>query len=496
MSEAGDTVIVQAPAGALRGVRTPGATEFRAVPYAAPPTGANRWRAPIAAPQWTGVRDATEFGPDAMQRPSPLQAHSRAPGAGEDCLYLNIAVPEGGGEHLPVMVWFHGGSFMFGSASDRRTDPAAFAREGVICISVGFRLGIFGFLAHPDLAAESIANSAGNYSLLDQIAALRWIRDNIAAFGGNPDRITIFGVSSGGAAAALLLVSPLAKGLFHQAILESAGAFRPLARLDQAMIEGVKLGPVADLRRRSAEEILALETRLVPAQRSLTSARILRPIRDGWVVPADEHVAFSTGQIYAVPAIVGSNTDEGSRLVAAWKIDNREDWSAILRADFGPAARKAEQLYPAATDADARPAIAALFGDTQFQLGARELARRLGEHQPRTFRYLFTKKRAGASDGPHHGGEVPYVFGHLDQPPIGGATVEPDARDVSLSESIRRAWVRFAATGIPGTIDGVAWPDARSGSFVELGETTTVRAEWREAQIDFLCGVLGIGAKQ
>lgn len=488
--------IVRAPAGDLRGVRSPGAIEFRAIPYAAPPTGWNRWRPPAPVPRWTGIRDATQFGPDAMQRPSPMQTHSRAPGSAEDCLYLNIAVPEGGGEHLPVMVWFHGGSFMFGSAADRRTDPAEFAREGVICISVGFRLGIFGFLAHPELAAESDRGSAGNYSLLDQIAALRWIRDNIAAFGGNPDRITIFGVSSGGAAAALLLVSPLAKGLFHQAILESAGAFRPLASLDQAVIEGVRIGEIADLRGRSAEEILALETRLVPAQRSLTSARILRPIRDGWIIPADEHVAFATGQAAAVPTIVGSNADEGSRLVAAWKIDDRADWAAILDADFGRSADQAKRLYPAATDVDVRPAVAALFGDTQFQLGARELARRLGEHQPRTFRYLFSKRRAGASDGPHHGGEVPYVFGHLDRPPIGAATVEPDERDVDLSQSIRRAWVRFAATGIPGSIDGIAWPDARSGYFLELGDETAVRSEWRERHLDFLSDFLGIGTKR
>lgn len=427
-----------------------------------------------------------------MQRPSPMQAYSRAPGMDEDCLYLNIAIPEGGGRHLPVMVWFHGGSFMFGSASDRRTDPSTFAREGVICISVGFRLGIFGFLAHPELAAESDGGSAGNYSLLDQIAALRWIKDNIAAFGGNPNRITIFGVSSGGAAAALLLVSPLAKGLFHQAILESAGAFRPLASLDQAVIEGVRLGGIADLRGRSAAEVLALETRLVPAQRSLTSARILRPIRDGWVVPADEHIAFAAGQANCVPTIVGSNSDEGSRLVAAWKIDDRNDWAAIIDGDFGSAAERAKFLYPAASDADARPAIAALFGDTQFQLGARELARRLGEYQPRTFRYLFSKRRAGGPDGPHHGGEIPYIFGHLDQPPVGVATAEPDARDVELSRSIRHAWVRFAAAGLPGDIDGIAWPSAASGSFLEIGNETKVRSEWREPQLDFLADFLCI----
>lgn len=492
----GADYIVKAPVGDLRGVRVPGAIEFRAVPYAAPPTGENRWRPPTTAPEWSGIRDATSFGPDAMQRASPMQAYSRAAGSAEDCLYLNIAVPEGGGEHLPVMVWFHGGSFMFGSASDRRTDPAVFARDGVICISVGFRLGIFGFLAHPDLAAESDHGSAGNYSLLDQIAALRWIRNNIAAFGGNPDRITIFGVSSGGAAAALLLVSPLARGLFHQAILQSAGAFRPLAGLDQAVLAGVRLGAIADLRGRPSEEILGLETKLVPAQRSLTAARILRPIRDGWIIPADEHVAFSNGQVASVPTIVGSNADEGSRLVAGWKIDEQKDWAAILDADFGAAAKEAKQLYPAASDAESRQAIAALFGDTQFQLGARELARRLGEYQRKTYRYLFSKRRAGAPDGPHHGGEIPYVFGHLDCPPAGAATVAPDIRDVQLAKSIRHAWVRFAAAGLPGDIDGIAWPEAVSGSFLEFGNQTSVRSEWRERHLDFLSDFLGIGANR
>lgn len=494
MTDADVFPVVETPAGLLRGIRSPGdIAEYRAIPYAPPPVGRLRWRPPGPAPSWQGVRDATHFAADAMQRPSPLSAFSRAPAASEDCLYLNVAVPASGGECLPVMVWFHGGSFMFGSASDSRTDPAQFAREGVVCVTVGFRLGIFGFLAHPDLVSESTERSAGNYSLLDQMAALHWIQNNIASFGGNPDRVTIFGVSSGGAAAALLLTAPQAKGLFHQAILESAGSFRPLAALDQAVVEGVALGRAADLRQASAEEILALEPRLVPKQRSLTAPRILRPIRDGWVIPADEHVAFQTGQVNAVPSIVGSNADEGSRLVAAWAIDRREDWGAVIEADFGAKAAKAKQLYPAASDGDARGAIAAVFGDSQFQLGARELARRLGERQPKTYRYLFTKRRAGAADGPHHGGEVPYVFGHLDMPPFGAATVAPDARDVDLSASMRRAWVRFAATGIPGSIDDIDWPAAMTGEFLDLGAKTSVRSEWREPQLDFLSEFLMLG---
>ncbi|MFM2272038.1 MAG: hypothetical protein RL702_1103 [Pseudomonadota bacterium] len=475
--------VVEAPVGALRGVREDGIDRFLGIPYGAPPIGPLRWRPPQPAEAWDGVRDAGSFGPDPMQRSRP--AGSRAPGCAEDCLTLNIWAPAEPSAPRAVMVWFFGGSFMHGSAADLRSDGAVFAREDVVHVSISSRTGIFGWLAHPELVAESPEGSAGNYGLLDQILALRWIRRNIATFGGDPSRVTLFGVSSGGASIALLMASPLAAGLFDRVILQSAGSFRPLAGLDAAAEAGGQLGALSDLRALPAEAVLALEPRLVPAVRGLTTPRILRPIVDGTVVVQQERAAFRSGQFSAVPAIVGSNLDEGSRLIATWPVDDLAGWRSIIDANFPLEPDRAAALYPAAGDAEARPAVAAMFGDSQFQLGTRELARALRGKGAPVYRYLFTKRRAGAADGPHHGGEVAYVFGHLDCPPAGAVETPPDQRDLALSRAMIKAWATFAKTGNPGEIDGLAWPDA-ADRMVEMGESTRLRSGWRDEQLDFL----------
>jgi len=475
--------VVAAPAGAVQGLREGGVDRFLGIPYGAPPVGPLRWRAPRPAEEWQGVRDAGSFGHDPMQRSRP--AGSRAPGCSEDCLTLNIRAPAEPGPPRAVMVWFFGGSFMHGSAADIRSDGAIFAREDVVHVSINSRTGIFGWLAHPGLVAESSHGSAGNYGLLDQILALRWIRRNIAAFGGDPSRVTLFGVSSGGASIALLMASPLAAGLFDRVILQSAGSFRPLAGLAAAAEAGGELGSLEDLRTLPAEEVLALEPRLVPAVRGLTTPRILRPIVDGEVVVQQERAAFRSGQFSAVPAIVGSNLDEGSRLIASWPVDDMAGWRTIVDTNFPLDPARTCALYPAASDAEARPAVAAMFGDSQFQLGTRELARALRRKGAPVYRYLFTKRRAGAVDGPHHGGEVSYVFGHLDRPPAGAVETPPDERDLALSRDIVRAWASFAKTGNPGAIGGLDWPED-ADRMIELGESVQVRSGWRDEQLDFL----------
>ncbi len=280
------------------------------------------------------------------------------------------------------------------------------------------------------------------------------------------------------------MTSPLAAGLFDRVILESAGSFRPLATLDAATAAGAELGSLAELRALSANAVLALEPRLIPAVRRLTAPRILRPIRDGWVIPLDERDAFETGAFQAVPAIVGSNADEGTRLTLTWPADDLAGWNKIVDDNFALRGDDARRHYPAMVDGDARAAVADMFGDTQFLLGTREIARALRRVGERAYRYLLTKRWAGMTDGPHHGGEVPYVFEHLDGPPW-SKLGPPDARDVALSAAIRASWIRFAATGEPGLIDGVSWPTADQG-FVDLGETTRIEQRWRDEQLDFL----------
>ena len=474
---------VETSGGPVQGTYEGGIARYLGIRYAEPPVGPLRWKPPVPIRRRPEIFDASSFGPDAMQRQPPVT--SRATAIDEDCLRLNIWAPPPSEIPRAVMVWFYGGSFVSGSASDGRVDGTAFAEEGVIYVSVTSRVGIFGWLAHSGMREESPHDTAGNFGLMDQIEALRWIKANIAAFGGDPYRVTVFGVSSGGAAISLLMTSPEAEGLFHRAILQSPGAFRPLAGLDDAIAAGDALGDLATLRELSAADVLALEPKLIPAMRGLTTPRILRPIIDGWIVPMDERLAFERGAFARIPVIVGSNADEGSRLTATWPVETLEALSEAIEANFPLASQEAASLYPAAEPSNVRGALADMFGDTQFQLGAREIARWVEAHGSTAFRYVFKRRRGGGTEGPHHGGEVCYVFRHLDLPPVTASELPTDSRDERLAEAFHETWARFAAQGLPGSFDGVAWPRASEG-FLDIGEATQMGLRWRDDQLDFL----------
>ncbi len=487
-----DRLTVATCGGAVQGViargagAEPGIRVWRGIPYAAAPAGALRWRAPQPASAWAGVRLAHAFGPDFPQ--APLAA-SRAPTQSEDCLMLNIWSPlEAANSPRPVMVWLHGGGFTGGSGADARCEGTRLAQHGVVVVTFNYRSGLFGFLAHPGLRAESEHGVSGNYGLLDQLALLRWVRDNIAGFGGDPSRVTVFGVSAGSASIALLLTSPLALGLFHQAIAHSPGTARPLASLQDAELAGATLGDdIAALRALSASEILALTPRLAPKVRGLTTPRVLRPIRDGWLLPEDERPVFKQGRLRAMPLIVGTNRDEGSLLTAAWPMRTRAEHRQLIAANFAGATQQALALYPAATDADVRASVAAMFGDTQFNYGARLLAQAMSRVEPRTWRYLFTRRRPGQLDGPHHGDEVAHVFGNL-AVGRGSEAAAFDARDEELSAALRRAWVAFAMHGDPNAPGSASWSRfTQSGDgHLEFGDAIQSGSAWRREQLDFL----------
>lgn len=468
--------------GKLRGRREGDGAVFLGIPFAAPPVGPLRWRPPQAVSGWTGVRDALAFGPDVPQPPDP---HFRASAQDEDCLFLNVWTPSlAAGARLPVLVWFFGGGFVGGSGSDDRCDGASLAAEGAVVVTVNYRCGLFGFLAHPALGAESEHCVSGNYGLLDQLAALAWVRDNIASFGGDPERVTAFGYSAGSASIALLLTAPAARGLFHRAVLQSPGAGRPLASLQDAERAGLALGTdLAALRALPAREVLARTSLLTPAVRGLTTPRVLRPIRDGWLLREDERSAFHAGRFTSMPLLVGSNVDEGTVLTRAWPVDDLAAWRRLVDANFGSAAAEAAALYPAHADAQARPAVAAMFADTQFNYGTRLLARSMAAREARTWKYLFTRRRPGQQDGPHHGDEVGHVFGTL--PQAGGVH---DAVDAALSRAMRKAWVAFAASGDPNTTGAPRWEAYRPGedNHLELGDALRSSAAWRRPQLDFL----------
>ena len=470
--------IVETELGVVRGSRGTTVETFLGIPYASPPVGELRWKPPGELEPWQGLLDAESFGPDAMQR--SLLSTSRAPRLSEDCLRLNVWRPRHRNGLRPVMVWIHGGSFAFGSASDLLQDGSTFAGEGAVFVSIASRVGIFGFLAHPELAEESSARSCGNYGLLDIIAGLRWVKQNIASFGGDPQRVTAFGVSSGAASIAMLMTSPLAEGLFDRVILESPGSYRPLASLEDACAAGAKLGPLSKLRGSSEQVVLAMESQLIPVMRKLTAPRILRPILDGWVLPYQERDAFEAGSFIAVPTMIGSNADEGSLLVASWPINNLASWNQVIEENFGDSPDEARRLYPALKDEDAKAAVSEMFGDTQFSLGVREIARQVAKRQPNTYRYLFTRRRAGATKGPDHGGEVVYVFKSL-----GKDSLPIEDRDTSLATSMHTAWLRFAETGIPGDVENVRWVPVTSG-ILELGDRVRIRDSWRAEQLDFV----------
>jgi para-nitrobenzyl esterase len=454
---------------------------FKGIPYAEPPTGDLRWRPPQPVKPWTGIRTAAAFGADP---PQAATSRTRAASMSEDCLTLNIWAPETRpGELRPVMVWLYGGSFVSGSGSDPRCDGASFARKGVVLVTINYRIGVLGFMAHPELSAESPQASSGNYGLLDTLAALQWIQRNISAFGGDPRQVTLFGVSAGAALISLLLTSTLARGLFQQTIQQSPGAFRPLSSLAEAEAAGVRLGrDIAGLRKLSTEEILKNTPLFVPQQRGLTTARVLRPIRDGWVIPSDEREAYAGGRIIAVPSIVGTNADEGSKLTATWQVNTAEQLDALIAESFGAQAGRAHALY---AGADVRRSVAEMFADTQFNVGARGVMRGLRDKGAPVYRYLFTRRRPGSA-APNHGDEVPYVFASLAV--AAGLDPQPfDQDDLALAETMQDAWVRFAATGNPNGGSLPPWPasDARE-NYLELDSTIRVASGWRQTQLDFL----------
>jgi para-nitrobenzyl esterase len=478
---------VQTDAGAIAGTMADNAIRvFKGIPYAAAPVGSLRWRPPQPVAPWSGVRQAVEFGFDC---PQTGDVGSRAPGQSEDCLYLNIWSPSAAEPgSLPVMVWIHGGSFVSGSGSEARLDGTALAHEGVVVVTINYRVGLFGFLAHPALTRESPQGSSSNYGLLDQISALQWVKANIAGFGGDPKRVTAFGVSAGSAGISLLLTSPLGHGLFQQAILESPGAARRLASLADAEAAGTALGTDLDvLRQLSAEEVLAKTPLLAPKVRGLTTPRVLRPIRDGWVIVEDERPAFKCGRLHAMPIIVGTNADEGTESTAAWPVNTLEQYRSLVESSFRGVADTAFALYPAAQDGEVRDRVAQLFADTQFNYGARLLAQSMAGREPRTWRYLFTRRRAHRNDGPHHGQEVHYVFGNL-AAPYPGEIPKFDDSDQAISNAMMKAWAAFAATGNPNHPGLAEWPayGAAADNYLEFGDRIRTGAGWRRGQLDFL----------
>lgn len=510
--------VVQIESGTLRGVYLGPAAVFKGIPYARPPLGVLRWESPQPVAPWRGVRNATQPGSPCIQEEAGLTPFlsplSKAYGASfvgepvrssEDCLYLNVWAPVWPPQQsLPVMVWLHGGSHVAGSGTQTTYDGASLASHGVLIVTINYRLGVLGFLCHPELTAKSPHHSSGNYGLLDQLAALAWVQRNIAQFGGDPGNVTLFGESAGAIDAGTLMASPLSSGLFRRVISESGPAFGvgPAQTLSQAEAFGTAVGELASgdphvtpldrLRMLPALEVVKLAARAAKTQ--FKGFAIASSTVDGWVLPQPPQKAFVTGSIQKVDLLVGLNGRELSAFrvgaAAATKpLGNQEKGGAF------EAVKKFEDAARPFYGAWTKPAIALYLGkilvhrDAALDQAANDIlvacpvgamaALTVAAGQ-RAFVYRFDRTIPGKGEadlGAFHSLEIPYVFGAFQDPswrwlPFGSA-------DFRLSDSIQAYWTNFAKTGDPNSSGLPNWPAWTDGekAFLEIDKNGKISGQ-------------------
>jgi para-nitrobenzyl esterase len=478
-----DAPVVRVDAGALAGVATDGVESFKGIPFAAPPVGDLRWRAPQPITPWQGVRAANRFSDDCMQEPFPGIAAPLGAPLSENCLYLNVWRPAGAklGARLPVMVWIHGGGFVNGGASPAVFAGDHFARRGVIMVGIAYRVGRFGFFAHPALTAENKDGGlTGNYGYMDEIAALQWVRRNIAAFGGDPRNVTIFGESAGGMSVQTLMTSPMAMGLFAKAIVQSGGGRSALLGTryvhrdtpDKPSLEKVGLafarangiagtGPdaLARLRTLSPAAVTAGLNMFTSAAQAATYGG---PSIDDRLVVAAPDVIYRTRQQARVPVLIGATDGDLSML--------RTEDKAAAFAPFGARAEALRRLYDPTGTGDAKSVIFALGGDIAMTEPSRYVARLLAaQGQPVwqfRFSYVADSMRAKTPNGAPHASDVPFVMA-TPRARYGAATT---ARDIAMGEAMNTYWANFAKTGDPNGTGLPAWPryDARADVIMDF----------------------------
>jgi para-nitrobenzyl esterase len=492
---AADLPTIAVTGGQIRGVALEkGGVVFKGVPFAQPPAGDLRWREPAPVKAWSGVREATSFGaPCAQNAGGRMQEKSS-----EDCLFLNVWTPEWPARaRKPVMVWFHGGGNYAGTASGNNFDGESLARHGVVLVTVNYRLTVFGFLAHPELTKESAHHASGNYGLMDQIAALKWVRDNIAKFGGDPANVTIFGQSAGAVDVNVLMTSPQAKGLFHKVIAESGTVTRAPDDATMRMTGlGALMSPRAGDTYSDALTLAEAEktgTQLFPGSlkqlRAMPAADLLKItaaprmsigpangiIVDGWIFPKAPAEVFAKGQEQRVPLLIGNNSRERTPQTTP------EELSKAVDAMYGPFASRAFALYTSSTLSGPDP----LYGNSGAQWVVDTMYRcpvvvQLNWHAAAGnpgYEYQFDHAAPGREAvGATHGAEVSYVFGNL-----GANTGAPDRE---ISAAMQQYWTNFAKTGDPNGagLNGTSlpkWPkyDATARGYIEFTDNGPVARE-------------------
>jgi para-nitrobenzyl esterase len=466
---------VETAAGQVEGSEESGLQVFLGIPYASPPLGELRFRAPRPVEPWTGVRSARDYGLWAPQNAPATPVSGQIPGEqGEDCLTLNVWTPSLEGSR-PVMVWIHGGAFTGGSGASALYRGAALARRGdVVVVTINYRLGILGFLAHPDLADQEAGGAAGNWGLLDQVAALRWVADNIAGFGGDPANVTIFGESAGGMSVADLLAMPAAKDLFHKAIVQSgppnAVSMERASERTAKLLAEVGVASPDQLRQVPVATLLEAQTTVLGPRAG--GGLVLAPVVDGASIPQAPLSAIADGCAADIPVVIGTNRDEAKLFMVSDPKNRDPDEDVLLsrierafkaaEVDLGPsdvidAYRRART--EAGRPTDPREIWSAIQSDQTFRIGSIRMAEAQSAHQAATFMYLFdweSPAMRGAL-GACHALEIPFVFGTLDAPTMDRFAGSGPAAE-SLSQTMMDAWLSFARSGQP-SVGGIGqWP--------------------------------------
>jgi para-nitrobenzyl esterase len=457
---------VKIESGRLKGRTSEGVTSFKGIPYAAPPVGNLRWRPPQPAKSWTGIRQAAEYGADCMQKPFPGDAAPLGVTPAEDCLYVNVWTPAGRSKRLPVMVWIYGGGFVNGGSSPAVYDGSQFAKRGVVLVSFNYRLGRFGFFAHPALTKEDPTGLLGNYGFMDQIAALKWVKRNIAAFGGDPGNVTLFGESAGGGSVLTMMTSPLAKGLIHKAIIESGGGRTNLMGLHyldkpgpngspSSEAVGVAFAKSVGIEGDDAAALAAL--RALPADKvvaglnmaSMGTPTYSGPMIDGKLVTGSPEEAFARGQAAIIPTIAGANSAD-----IGFPRGRTKD---ALFAPFGADKERAKAAYDPDGSGKVLDVGVAIAADQMMVEPARYVVRSITAAGKPAYEYRFSyvaESMRGKWNGAPHATEIPFVFDTV------AARYGKDLTDAdrATARAANTYWVNFAKTGNPNGNGLPEWP--------------------------------------
>ncbi|HJV43555.1 carboxylesterase/lipase family protein [Caulobacter sp.] len=472
--------VVAAPAGTVEGVTDAGTLAFKGLPYAAPPVGAGRWRAPAPAARWDGVRDASQFGPACVQpTPGPPSVYSGEIGpTSEDCLTLNVWTPSTKGK-APVIVWIHGGSLTAGSGRSELQNGARYAASGVVLVTINYRLGVLGYMAHPELGKESPDGVSGNYGLLDQIAALKWVQRNIAAFGGDPANVTIAGESAGALSVMYLMVSPPARGLFAKAIAQSAYMISTpelkTARYGAPSGEAAGTYVAGVLHAPSLETLRAMDPQVL-TDKAAQAGFLPFGVVDGVVLTRQLIETFDRGEQARAPILVGFNSGEirSLRFLAPPAPKTAADYEKVIRERYGDLADDFLKLYPAS---NLEESVLATTRDALYGWTSERLARSQAKVGQPSFLYLFDHGYPSMDQaGLHafHASEIPYMFGTLDRTPPRWPKAPATADERRLSDAMIGYWTSFARTGRPQAAGEATWkPYGPDGDYMAFRDKPT-----------------------